>query len=189
MQEELNKRPNLDAFALARELKSSSQSAPLSAETNSDTNKRLRELQSLNSRKFHSYVLPTPTERKSPMPARPNSQPLETRHASPSGVALNYRHSSPMGQLKYSKSTKHDKSPVPTLRSQSPVMREINENAKFTNVHPSKSEEIPLHAFDRYASYDADRSRRQSFSGPLIGMHICSAFFVYFLLLSSMVKS
>ncbi|GFY93691.1 hydroxyproline-rich glycoprotein family protein [Actinidia rufa] len=76
-----------DYFAIGKELKTTSQSAPLSAEKKFDPAERFRQMQPLSARKSNSYVLPTPVEPKSPSFAGPDPVVSGTRQTRLSGVA------------------------------------------------------------------------------------------------------
>ncbi|GFY99933.1 hydroxyproline-rich glycoprotein family protein [Actinidia rufa] len=156
----LVKIPGGHSFSFIRDLKASSQSAPLSAEKKFDPAERFRHLQPLSSRKFHSYVLPTPGETKSPVSTGPDTQAARTRYASLSG---------PVEQIKYAKTLANQKFSGPIVPSQQSVLGESNNNTKSTSVLPPPSaEELPSQHQDQHATY-AKKIKRHAFSGPLTG--------------------
>ncbi|XP_057486272.1 uncharacterized protein At2g33490-like [Actinidia eriantha] len=156
----LAKNPGGDSFSFIRDLKASSQSAPLSAEKKFDPAERFRHLQPLSSRKFHSYVLPTPGETKSPVSTGPDTQVTRTRYTSLSG---------PLEQIKYAKTPANQKFSEPIVPSQQSVLRESNNNTKSTSIPPPPlAEELPSQNQDQHATY-AKKIKRHAFSGPLTG--------------------
>ncbi|GFZ21082.1 hydroxyproline-rich glycoprotein family protein [Actinidia rufa] len=156
----LAKNPGGDSFSFIRDLKASSQSAPLSAEKKFDPAERFRHLQPLSSRKFHSYVLPTPGETKSPVSTGPDTQVTRTRYTSLSG---------PLEQIKYAKTPANQKFSEPIVPSQQSVLRESNNNTKSTSIPPPPlAEKLPSQNQDQHATY-AKKIKRHAFSGPLTG--------------------
>ncbi|XP_057508799.1 uncharacterized protein At2g33490-like isoform X2 [Actinidia eriantha] len=156
----LVKIPGGDSFSFIRDLKASSQSEPLSAEKKFDPAERFRHLQPLSSRKFHSYVLPTPGETKSPVSTGPDTQAARTRYASLSD---------PVEQIKYAKTLANQKFSGPIVPSQQSVLGESNNNTKSTSVLPPPSaEELPSQHQDQHATY-AKKIKQHAFSGPLTG--------------------
>ncbi|PSR84731.1 BAR domain protein [Actinidia chinensis var. chinensis] len=156
----LAKNPGGNSFSFIRDLKASSQSAPLSAEKKFDPAERFRHLQPLSSRKFHSYVLPTPGETKSPVSTGPDTQVTRTRYTSLSG---------PLEQIKYAKALANQKFSEPIVPSQQSVLRESNNNTKSTSIPPPPlAEELPSQNQDQHATY-AKKIKRHAFSGPLTG--------------------
>ncbi|KAG5520562.1 hypothetical protein RHGRI_033218 [Rhododendron griersonianum] len=149
-----------DSFASIGELKASSQSAPLSAEKKFDPAERFRQLRPLSSRKYHSYVLPTPGEAKGPVSSRPDTQTPRTRYASLSG---------PLEQKKGEKILGNEKLSGSTVSSQDSVLRESNNNRNSTVLPPPLTEELSSKKHDQSVTSDAKKIRRYAFSGPLTG--------------------
>ncbi|CAL5434846.1 unnamed protein product [Camellia sinensis] len=95
--ENLDRNPGGDVFPFGRDVKTSSQSAPLTAEKKFDPAEQIRQMRPIT-RKIHSYVLPTPVEHQSPVSTGPDTQASRTKRTSLSGASLDYRHSSPIVQ-------------------------------------------------------------------------------------------
>ncbi|CAL5338094.1 unnamed protein product [Camellia sinensis] len=156
-------------FAFDGELKASSQSAPLSAEKKFDPAERFRQLRPLSSRKFHSYVLPTPVETKSPVSKGQGAQDSRIRQTSFSRGTFNYSHSSPLEQKKYEKIVGNERMSGPVVPSQTSVLKESNNKTTSTSLSPPLAEELPSHPHDRHPISDAKKIKRLAFSGPLTG--------------------
>ncbi|GMP57503.1 hypothetical protein CsSME_00021572 [Camellia sinensis var. sinensis] len=156
-------------FAFDGELKASSQSAPLSAEKKFDPAERFRQLRPLSSRKFHSYVLPTPVETKSPVSKGQGAQDSRIRQTSFSRGTFNYSHSSPLEQKKYEKIVGNERMSGPVVPSQTSVLKESNNKTTSTSLSPPLAEELPSHPQDRHPISDAKKIKRLAFSGPLTG--------------------
>ncbi|GFY88097.1 hydroxyproline-rich glycoprotein family protein [Actinidia rufa] len=155
-----------DYFAIGRELKTTSQSAPLSAEKKFDPAERFRQMRQLSTRKSNSYVLPTPVEPKSPI-AVTDPVVSGTRQTSLSGTAFNYRHSSPLEQKRYEKILQNEKLSEPIIPSQPSVRRESNSNTTSTYLLPPLIEDLSSQQHDRRTTSDSKKIKRLAFSGPL----------------------
>ncbi|XP_057493918.1 uncharacterized protein At2g33490-like isoform X2 [Actinidia eriantha] len=155
-----------DYFAIGRELKTTSQSAPLSAEKKSDPAERFRQMRLLSTRKSNSYVLPTPVEPKS-LVAVTDPVVSGTRQTSLSGTALNYRHSSPLEQKRYEKILQNEKLSEPIILSQPSVLRESNSNTTSTCLLPPLIEDLSSQQHDQRTTSDSKKIKRLAFSGPL----------------------
>ncbi|KAF7123168.1 hypothetical protein RHSIM_Rhsim12G0020900 [Rhododendron simsii] len=149
-----------DSFASIGELKASSQSAPLSAEKKFDPAERFRQLRPLSSRKYHSYVLPTPGEAKGPVSSGPDTQTPRTRYASLSG---------PLEQKKGEKLLGNEQLSGSTVSSQDSVLRESNNNMNSTVLPPPLTKELSSKKHDQSVTSDAKKIRIYAFSGPLTG--------------------
>ncbi|XP_059656597.1 uncharacterized protein At2g33490 isoform X2 [Cornus florida] len=164
--ENLDKIPDRDSLAFGREQKTCSQSAPLFAEKKVDPAERFRHMRQLSTRKFHTYVLPTPDETKGQVSTGLDSQIPQTRRASISGGVPNLWHSSPLEQKKYEKILGDEKLPRPTVINTHAVLKESNNNTTSSRLPPPLSEGLSLPQIDRRAS-DTKKIKRQAFSGPL----------------------
>ncbi|XAR48222.1 hypothetical protein NMG60_11030972 [Bertholletia excelsa] len=162
---------NLDlkysSFALDKEYKVSSQSAPLSSEKQFDPAARFRQIQPLSSRRYHSYVLPTPVEVKSPVtPASRRSLDAQVSgiiQPSPRKGPVNYWHSSPLEQKKNERIVGNGRASPPS------VLRESNNNITSTTLPPPLAEELSSWKQDKYYSPATKTINRHAFSGPLMG--------------------
>ncbi|PSS26993.1 BAR domain protein [Actinidia chinensis var. chinensis] len=155
-----------DYFAIGKELKTTSQSAPLSAEKKFDPAERFRQMRPLSTRKSNSYVLPTPVEPKSPV-AGPDPVVSGTRQARLSGTALNYRHSSPLEQKRNEKILQNEKLSEPIVLSQPSVRRESNSNTTSACLPLPLTEDLSSRQHDRHTTSDNKKIKRRAFSGPL----------------------
>lgn len=160
MQKKQVRNPGGDSFASIRELKASSQSAPLSAEKKFDPAERFRQLHPLSSRKQHSYVLPTPGETKGQVSSGPDTQSPRPRYASMSG---------PLEQIKREKILGNEKLSGRTLSSPEAVLRESNNNTNSTIFPSPLAEEVSAKKHDQSVESDAKKIKRYAFSGPLTG--------------------
>ncbi|KAL6969216.1 hypothetical protein U1Q18_028939, partial [Sarracenia purpurea var. burkii] len=152
--------PGGDSFAFIRELKASSQSAPLSAEKKFDHGERFRQLRPLSSRKFHSYVLPTPVETKNPSSTGPDTQVSRTRYSSKSG---------PLEPKKYENNLQNEKLSGPIVLSEPPVTRERNNHITPTSLPPPLAEELSPQQHEQHGTSHTKKIKRHAFSGPLTG--------------------
>lgn len=159
MQKKQVRNPGGDSFASIRELKASSQSAPLSAEKKFDPAERFRQLHPLSSRKHHSYVLPTPGETKGQVSSGPDTQSPRPRYASMSG---------PLEQIKREKILGNEK--LQDVLYQ--VQRQYSERAIIIRIRLS----FPLPWLRRSQQRSMInllslmlKNKRYAFSGPLTG--------------------
>lgn len=153
-------------------MKASSQSAPLFAEKKFAPAERVKQMRQLSSRKFNSYVLPTPAESRSPVSTKEDPpQVLKTKRPNLSTSAINFRHSSPPEQGNYGKNVEKEKISEPKrLSPPSAALRENNSNIS------SRSDLLPPPLAERFSPQrsisDAKSFKRQAFSGPLTGKSI-----------------
>ncbi|GMP82252.1 hypothetical protein CsSME_00036644 [Camellia sinensis var. sinensis] len=167
--ENLDRNPGGDVFPFGRDVKTSSQSAPLTAEKKFDPAEQIRQMRPIT-RKIHSYVLPTPVEHQSPVSTGPDTQASRAKRTSLSGASLNYRHSSPLEQSKYENIFRNEKLSGPIVQSQPSVLGESNNNnTTLTSIPPPLTEELSSQQHDQYTTSDTKKIRRQAFSGPLTG--------------------
>ncbi|KAL3834000.1 hypothetical protein ACJIZ3_008736 [Penstemon smallii] len=112
------------------------------------------------SRKFNSYVLPTPDEAKSSVWKSDNEAP-QTRQA-----AGNLWHSSPLDLNKYEKLQANDKFSGPIILDTKSLLEESN-NTKPTQLPPPLSQCLSLKQYDPSVASHDKKVKRQAFSGPL----------------------
>lgn len=162
LQEKLDR---LHGNSLSFRIRTGSQSAPLSIDTKPDLSEKLRLMRPSLSRKFSSYVLPTPGDAKSSISTR-SSNPA------PSKVQVNVNehtkdlwHSSPLEQ-KQEKILGDEKFSGPTVINAQSVLKESNSNTASTRLPPPlvdghlSSNHDPIHVHSK-------KIKRQAFSGPL----------------------
>lgn len=146
-------------------VRAGSQSAPLFADNKPDSSEKLRQMRPSLSRKFSSYVLPTPVDAKSPISFFPDKPKPSTMQTNLNEPTKNLWHSSPLDQKKHEKDIRDEHSD-PTIRNTQSALRESNNNASFTR--------LPLPLVDGPASLNHDnvsayskKIKRHAFSGPL----------------------
>ncbi|KAL6294188.1 hypothetical protein ACE6H2_002330 [Prunus campanulata] len=150
-----------------------SQSAPLFAENNSDRAEKMRHRQPSFSRKFHSYALPTPIDKKSSVSTGSDNPVPHTVQTSLSERTQNLWHSSPL-EPNNEKSMGEKKVSGTNFMNVQSVLKESNNNIASHRLPPPLTgrhlflEQVPL-----AASYSKER-RRQAFSGPLTSKHWAS---------------
>lgn len=141
-----------------------SKSAPLFPEKKLDSAERVKHLGSSASRKFTSYVLPTPDEAKSPVSGKLLNEVSQTRQ-----TVFNLRHSSPLDQSKYEKLGANEKLSGPIILDMQSVLKESNNTTKATPLPPPLTEGLSLKQLDQNVASHAKKAKRQAFSGPLTG--------------------
>ncbi|XP_008222346.1 PREDICTED: uncharacterized protein At2g33490 [Prunus mume] len=150
-----------------------SQSAPLFAENNSDRAEKMRHRQPSFSRKFHSYALPTPIDKKSSVSTGSDNPVPHTVQTSLSERTQNLWHSSPLDPKNEKAMGEKKVSGINFMNVQS-VLKESNNNIASHQLPPPLtgrylfSEQVPL------AASDSKERRRQAFSGPLTSKHWAS---------------
>lgn len=149
--------------AFGRILGSGSQSAPLFPDKKLDPAEKIRDVRPLPTRKFHTYVLPTPIDAKNTILAGSNNPVTGTRHASASS-SVNLWHSSPLEPKRLVKDSRDDQSadPIHTFKEQS-VLKESN--SASIRLPPPLAEGISLQHRDTFS--DTKKIKRYAFSGPL----------------------
>ncbi|PIN23766.1 hypothetical protein CDL12_03509 [Handroanthus impetiginosus] len=115
------------------------------------------------SRKFASYVLPTPDETKNSYSGKLLNEFPQTRPAVP-----NLQHSSPLDQNKHEKVQSNEKLSGPIILDAQSVLKESN-NTKASPLPPPLSEGISFNRLDPNVASYAKKAKRQAFSGPLTG--------------------
>uniref|UniRef100_A0A164TGY6 BAR domain-containing protein n=1 Tax=Daucus carota subsp. sativus TaxID=79200 RepID=A0A164TGY6_DAUCS len=155
------KRKPVDSSLLRRNLDPSSKSAPLFIGKDSDPAERYVPIRQASSRKFSTYVLPTPDETKCQVSSRSDAQTPQGR-VSVSGGTSSPWHSSP---LEHKKVLGNENS-SPVLSNMQSVLKDSNSNIRPSRSPPHLAEGLSSH-IDRHG--DTKKVRRQAFSGPLMG--------------------
>lgn len=158
-----------DSFVFGGEMRVSSQSAPLFAEKKFDPAERVRQMRQLSSRKFNSYVLPTPVESKSPVSTKADPpQDLKIKWPNLSTSSINFRFSSPLEQRNYEHDGKEKKSGPMRLNPPPQALTENNSNTSSTSgVPPPLAEKFCPLLDGQHTNSNAKSFKRQAFSGPL----------------------
>ncbi|XP_057949654.1 uncharacterized protein At2g33490-like isoform X2 [Malania oleifera] len=149
-----------DVFLFSKELKVGSQSAPLIAEKKLDLAERMGQMRS-SSRKFHTYVLPTPIDPKNSVPSGSgNSVPRKSGH--------NLSHSSPLEPKKLEKIFGEKKLSGSPIANASSILRESNNNIPSTQLPPPSVDGFSLPQLNPCVTSYSEKFKRQAFSGPLM---------------------
>ncbi|KAH6809855.1 hypothetical protein C2S51_027638 [Perilla frutescens var. frutescens] len=162
--EEILQGPRHNLFSLQRGIRAVSKSAPLFPQSKLDSAERMAQMRPSASRKFTSYVLPTPDETKTPSSGKLFSEAPQTRLAD-----SNLRHSSPIDQTKYERLRANDKLSGPVILDTQSVLKESNSAAKASVLPPPLSEGFSINQLDPNIASYAKKAKRQAFSGPLTG--------------------
>lgn len=142
-----------------------SQSAPLFPDKKFDAAERIRQMRPSSTRKFHTYVLPTPADTKGSISGGPgNLVPNTTQTVRHQNL---WRHSSPLEPRKSDKLVGEENMSGHAAAKTQSVLKESNTNASSTQLPPPLSDGLPRHSLA--AASDAKKIKRQAFSGPLIG--------------------
>lgn len=157
------------SFSFTREVRVSSQSAPLFMNNKSDLVDRRKQMRQSSTRKFNTYVLPTPGDTKSSHSPGPGSPVPGTLKPSLSGQTFNLRHEYPLDLTKFDKSLGGDKTSNDTAQS---ILRESNNNTASTRLPPPPpGDGFLLSRLDPRGVSVSKKVKRQSFSGPVLKEH------------------
>ncbi|XP_012567959.1 uncharacterized protein At2g33490-like isoform X2 [Cicer arietinum] len=155
---------NLDKLQRVR-VRAGSQSAPLFADNKPDSSEKLRQMRPSLSRKFSSYVLPTPVDAKhsiSPGSNNPKPSKMQTYMNEPT---KNLWYSSPLEEKKHEKDF-GDELSGPTIRNAQSVLRESNSSTAFTRL-PLPLVDGPVSLRHDHVSANSKKIKRHAFSVPL----------------------
>lgn len=146
-------------------VRAGSQSAPLFPDNKPDSSEKLRQMRPSLSRKFSSYVLPTPVDAKSSISSGSNNPKPSKMQTNFNEPKKNLWHSSPLEQKKHEKDI-GDELSGPTVRSAQSVLRESNSNTSSVRLPlPLVDSSISLN-HDHISAY-SKKIKRHAFSGPL----------------------
>ncbi|MED6167740.1 hypothetical protein PIB30_005709 [Stylosanthes scabra] len=147
-------------------VRAGTQSAPLLADSKPDSSEKLRQIRPSLSRKFGSYVLPTPVDTKS-------STSSGSINQEPSKMLTNLKeptkkiwHSSPLEQKKNEK-VLADEVSGPTGKNTESVLKESNSNTTSTRSQPFPVDGILSSKKEEHVSAYSKKIKRYAFSGPL----------------------
>ncbi|XP_011020831.1 PREDICTED: uncharacterized protein At2g33490-like [Populus euphratica] len=155
------------SFPIKGELSGGTQSAPLFAEVKSDPAGKTKRLMPSSTRKFNTYVLPTPADPKSSNYAGPGSLVSQTLKPSLSGRPLNLWHSSPIGHKKNDKLLGVEMSSKPTAINSQSVLKESNNNTASTRLPPPLADGLLFSRLEPPAPAESKKIKRYALSGPI----------------------
>ncbi|XP_028803346.1 uncharacterized protein At2g33490 isoform X2 [Neltuma alba] len=144
-----------------------SQSAPLFIDK-PDFTEKLRQMRPSLSRKFSSYVLPTPVNAKSSVSSGSSNLSPSGMHINLNEPTKNLWHSSPLEQKKYGENLGDEKFPGSTITNAQSVLKESNSNIASTRMPPSFVDGLLSSTHDPFHVH-SKKIKRQAFSGPLAG--------------------
>ncbi|KAK8936907.1 hypothetical protein KSP39_PZI012476 [Platanthera zijinensis] len=156
-----------DFLSSARGPKTGSQSAPVLSEKKFELSERIKQMQASSPMKFHTYVLPTPIDARVPLSSyRPDIKDQWHKQL---------WHSSPLEPDKPAKDLKFDLSGPKNLHISHSTLKMSGRNSSPIKLpHPSaEGLSLPQSNF-HYGVFDAEKIKRQAFSGPLIGKSFSS---------------
>ncbi|BAT93498.1 uncharacterized protein HKW66_Vig0200220 [Vigna angularis] len=165
-----SKKENLDKLrrnSFSFRVRSASQSAPLLADNKCDSRERLSKMRPTLSRKFNSYVLPTPVDAKSSVSPTSSKQVPSKIKANLDEPMKNLYHSSPLEQKKYGKTFGDGAFSGPNVRTVQSVVKESNTNTATTRLPPPSIDGNLSSNHDFVTAY-SKKIKRQAFSGPLV---------------------
>nr|XP_029122275.1 uncharacterized protein At2g33490 isoform X2 [Elaeis guineensis]XP_029122276.1 uncharacterized protein At2g33490 isoform X2 [Elaeis guineensis] len=169
LEENLDKNQN-DFFTFSRRPGAGSQSAPIFADKKFGPSDKMKETQPLSTRKFHSYVLPTPCEAKDSDSMGPVNK-FSADHPESKGVRpTQLWHSSPLVANKLVKDPRDNELSNPSrVKKVQSVLKESNINSGPIRMPSPSAEGIPWLQCDPCSVSNTKNIERQFFSGPLPG--------------------
>lgn len=132
-----------------------------------DPAEKFRQLRPSFTRKFHSYVLPTPIDTKGKVSTGSGNPVNHTAQASLSEATQNLWHSTPLEPKNYEKILKVEKVSPPTVTKILSVLKESNNNIATPQLPPPLLDGHIFSRHDQVAASDSKKIKRQAFSGPL----------------------
>ncbi|KAK4265088.1 hypothetical protein QN277_026187 [Acacia crassicarpa] len=144
-----------------------SQSAPLFIDK-PDFSEKLRRLRPSISRRFSSYVLPTPVNAMSSLSSGSSNLTPSAMHINTNEPTKNLWHSSPLGQKKYGENFGDEKFSGSTVANAQSVLKESNSNIASTRGPPPLVDGLLSSTHDPFHVH-SKKIKRQAFSGPLTG--------------------
>lgn len=165
--QESTNRSQLDMLSFSCRPGYISQSAPIFADKKLDLTVKT-ETPPLSTRKFHSYVLPTPVGDRNPE-SNPGTAPCGERNDSSPPLW----NSSPLEAKRPVKDFRERELSSPTTFKNS-VLRGSNINSGPISMPSYFSEKLSMPQINKKTAYDTNNFRRQAFSGPLTSKHFSS---------------
>ncbi|XP_072964938.1 uncharacterized protein At2g33490-like [Typha angustifolia] len=167
MEESLDKN-QADFLPSSRGPRDGIQSAPILPDKKIEPSERIKLIQPSLSKKFHTYVLPTPGDISSSSLSG-SSKPIPRSQLESKGdLQAQLWHSSPLQPNMNLKYLRDDdlRSPTRSTQEQS-VLKESNINSSLMKIPPRLSEGSALPRYSPENASDTKKSRREAFSGPL----------------------
>ncbi|KAL6011719.1 hypothetical protein ACLOJK_002183 [Asimina triloba] len=155
-----------------REVRVSSQSAPIFLDKKSDAAERMREMRPASTRKFHTYVLPTPDDT---VPAISISSIPGAKQMSRQPKDL--WHSSPLVPKKHLKDLE-DRAPSDPADQNSKAQSVLKES-NSTSIRTPLAEGFSFRQFDPRSASDLKKIKRYAFSGPITSQGWSNASVLY----------
>ncbi|KAL2323795.1 hypothetical protein Fmac_022853 [Flemingia macrophylla] len=147
--------------------RSVSQSAPLFADNKPDSIEKLRHMRPTSSRKFNSYVLPTPIDAKSSTSSRSSNQVPSKLKTYLNEPMKNFWHSSPLEQKKYENNFGDGGLSGPNVRIAQYVLKESNSSTAYTRL-PTPLVDGNLSSSRGFVAAYSKKIKRHAYSGPLV---------------------
>ncbi|KAJ4840267.1 hypothetical protein Tsubulata_024963 [Turnera subulata] len=155
------------SFSFDGDVRAGSQSAPLFAESKTDPADKLKLMRTTFSRKFSTYVLPTPVNAKSSNITESGSLAPPSLKSSLSVDKQNVRHSFPPEPKKSEKRLGDEKFNQLNVVSSQSVLRESNSNTASTRLPPPLADRFLSSHLETWTASDPKKVKRYAFSGPI----------------------
>ncbi|CAK7336100.1 unnamed protein product [Dovyalis caffra] len=155
------------SFSFKGELRTGTQSAPLFPETTSNPAAKTKKLMPSSTRKFNTYVLPTPADPKTSNSTGSSSPVSQTLKTSLSGRTINVWHSTPLDPKKIEKLLGVEMSTKPTAINSESVLKESNNNTASAQLPPPLADGLLFSRLEPLAASDSKKIKRYAFSGPI----------------------
>ncbi|KAK6930764.1 hypothetical protein RJ641_002557 [Dillenia turbinata] len=152
-----------NSFSFSDFPKTISQSAPLFPDMGPDPEK-IKQLRQSSTRKYYTYVLPTPVDTKTKKPAE---EPSKAVPQTPHGPTHKSWHSNSLEEKKNDKNLGDENISGPTILNIRSIVGERNKNTMSTGM-PPLAEGLSPTKLEAHAVSDAKKMSRHAFSGPLI---------------------
>ncbi|XVF16140.1 hypothetical protein REPUB_Repub10bG0005800 [Reevesia pubescens] len=153
-----------DIQVSSREHRVGSHSAPIFPERKLDPAERVKQMLQSSTRKYNTYVLPTPNDSKFAVSSRTHTGPTNV-----AGRPHNLWHSSPLDQKKQEKDSGDGQLSEFTILKSESVVKEGTSSNTSTQLPPPLSE-IPIPT-QLDISSEAKKIKRKAVSGPLTSKH------------------
>ncbi|CAL9078172.1 unnamed protein product [Musa textilis] len=165
MEENLD-RSQADHLYVNRGPRGVSMSEPLLADKKLEFSERISQMRPASTKKYHTYVLPTPLDVKNSSLASSNNTISASKIAIKAGFPTQLYHSSPLQPDMFGKDSRDVQLPSPTRFPKAHSVLKENINSGPISRPTSLHEELSMSQFAQNPS-DAKKIKRQAFSGPL----------------------